>query len=205
MSPEEIQAQLADYQPDLNADQLELLARFQLLLLRWNKTHNLTAITDPAEMVTHHLIDSISIHPYLTAESIADIGSGGGLPAIPLAILNPQRQFTLIEAVEKKVNFLRQAVIELGLENTEAVHCRVEEYRPESGFGQISSRAFASIGDFIEGSRHLLAPEGQWLAMKGRLPEAELAALADNFKYTVRPLTVPGLEASRHLITINNG
>lgn len=205
MSPEQIQAQLAAYQPDLSASELEQLASFQLLLQRWNKTHNLTAITDPAEMVTHHMIDSISINPFLTADRIADIGSGGGLPAIPLAILNPQRHFTMIEAVEKKVSFLRQAAIELGLKNIEAIHCRVEEYQPDELFGQISSRAFASIADFIEGSKNLLAPDGQWLAMKGKLPESELAALVDNLEYTVRPLTVPGLEASRHLITINNG
>ncbi len=205
MKPEQIQTQLTNLLPNLSETETDLLVRFQSLLLRWNKSYNLTAITDPAEVVTHHLIDSLSIQPFLHSDHIADIGSGGGLPAIPLAILNPDRHFTLVESSQKKVNFLRQATIELGLDNVEAIATRVEEYQPDKKFGQISSRAFASIIDFINASQHLLASDGEWLAMKGKLPEAELAALADNFKYTVRPLTVPGLEAFRHLITIKNG
>lgn len=190
--------------PELAESSVEQLAHFQTFLLRWNQTWNLTAITSPQEAISHHLSDSLSIQTWLNSDHLADIGSGGGLPAIPLAIVNPERQFTLIESSQKKVNFLRQAAIELSLDNVTAIHSRVEDYRADTLFGQISSRAFASIPDFIEGSRHLLAADGEWLAMKGHLPEAELAALADKFEYTVRPLSVPDLDATRHLIVIKN-
>ena len=153
-------------------------------------------------MLSHHLYDSLSIQDYLEGERIADIGSGGGLPAIPLALVNPDRHFTLIESNGKKVGFLRQAAIELELENMAVVHSRVEEYHPEQRFDLIMSRAFAAIGDFVAQSQHLLQKKGLWLAMKGQLPDEELAALADNFEYTVKQLAVPELDADRHLIII---
>lgn len=188
----------------LEADQKTRLEQFLRLLARWNKTHNLTAIKDPETMLSHHLYDSLSIQAYIRGERIADIGSGGGLPAIPLALLNPERHFILIESNGKKVAFLRQAVIELGLKNVEAIHSRVQDYQSESGFDLIISRAFAAIPDFVAQSQHLLRKQGLWLAMKGQLPAKELAALADKFEYTVIQLAVPELEADRHLITIKN-
>lgn len=170
----------------LEAEQQARLEQFIQLLTRWNKTHNLTAIKDRQTMLSHHLYDSLSIQDYLEGERIADIGSGGGLPAIPLALVNPDRHFTLIESNGKKVGFLRQAAIELELENMAVVHSRVEEYHPEQRFDLIMSRAFAAIGDFVAQSQHLLQKKGLWLAMKGQLPDEELAALADNFEYTVK-------------------
>jgi len=172
------------------------------MLVRWNKTHNLTAITDPNEMLSRHIYDSLSIQPFITADRIADVGSGGGLPAIPLAITNPERDFTLIEPSGKKVGFLRQVAIELQLKNIEVMQSRVQDYHPQTLFKQIMCRAFASMSDFVAQSDHLLANDGEWLAMKGQSPTAELAALAEKFEYTVNTLKVPELEADRHLITI---
>jgi len=188
----------------LTAEQQQRLEQFLLLLTRWNKTHNLTAIKDPEMMLSHHLYDSLSIHDHVIGSRIADIGSGGGLPAIPLAVLSPQRSFTLIESSGKKVSFLRQAAIELGLANVEVLHTRVQDYQSETGFDLIMSRAFAAIPDFVAQSQHLLHKNGQWLAMKGQLPTQELTALDGNFEYTVKELAVPELEAARHLITIKN-
>jgi len=188
----------------LSADQTEQLEQFLAILSRWNKTHNLTAIKDRQSMLSHHLYDSLSIHDFLSGNRIADVGSGGGLPGIPLAVINPERQFTLIESNAKKVGFLRQAAIELGLKNVTAIHSRVQDYLPEQQFDQVMSRAFAAIPDFVAQSQHLLRKEGVWLAMKGQLPAQELTALAAKFEYTVDELAVPELQAARHLITIKN-
>ncbi len=170
------------------------------LLQRWNKVYNLTAIDDAAAMLTAHLLDSLSVAPFVTGQRIADVGSGAGLPGIPLAILFPGTQFTLIDAVAKKSRFQRQAVMDLQLDNVAALHTRVETFKPEKPFDQVISRAFSSLSEFVDLTASLLASGGEWLAMKGRRPEQELAALDKKIAYTVIPLTVPGLDAERHLI-----
>ena len=182
--------------------QLKQWRGYLALLRRWNRTYNLTAIEDDQAILTKHLLDSLSIAGFIKGERICDIGSGGGLPGIPLAILFPEKQFTLVDAVAKKTRFLRQVVTELKLANVQVVHARVEAYRPAYRFDQVICRAFSSLSEFVSVTGHLLAKNGEWLAMKGKLPVEELAALGKKMAYTVHPLIVPGLDAERHLIQI---
>lgn len=194
-------AQLGLDLPD--AAQAQLLA-FRDLLLKWNKTYNLTALRDPAQAVSHHLLDSLAILPHVGPGALLDVGSGGGLPGIPLAIARPELSVSMVDTVQKKATFLQQAAIQLGLRNVAAHHARVETLTGQ--YAQISSRAFAEIGLFIELTRHLLAPGGRWLAMKGVRPDDELARLPqDIFVEQVTPLHVPGLDAERHLILLKAG
>lgn len=189
---------------DIEASELQLQQwkAYLELLARWNRTFNLTAIEDAEVMVTRHLLDSLSVASFINGQRIIDVGSGGGLPGIPLAIAFPQKTFTLIDAVAKKTRFLRQVVAELRMVNVEVIHTRVEDYQPEYRFDQIISRAFSSLQEFILLTDHLLAEGGEWLAMKGKLPVEELAALGNKMAYTVQPLAIPGLDAERHLIQI---
>lgn len=182
------------------AMQAQLLA-FRDLLLKWNKTYNLTALRDPQQALSHHLLDSLAILPHVGPEPLLDVGSGGGLPGIPLAIARPELAVRMVDTVQKKATFLQQAAIQLGLKNVTVNHARVEELPGQ--YAQISSRAFAELSLFVELSRHLLTPGGRWLAMKGVRPDAEIAALpADIVVERIIPLHVPGLEAERHLIIL---
>lgn len=186
-----------------DARQGKLLA-FRDLLLKWNKTYNLTALRDPEQAISHHLLDSLSILPHIGDGTLLDVGAGGGLPGIPLAIARPELSVSMVDTVQKKVTFLRQAAIELGLKNVTAHHARVEEMSGQ--YAQISSRAFAELKLFVELTRHLLAPGGRWLAMKGIRPDDEIAALpADIVVEQVIRLHVPGLDAERHLIILKAG
>jgi 16S rRNA (guanine527-N7)-methyltransferase len=174
------------------------------LLHKWNRAYNLTAIREPRDMVTRHLLDSLAVVPYLHGERIIDVGTGGGLPGIPLSLVFPQRRFVLLDSNSKKTRFLVQAKAALGLDNVTVVHSRVEEYRAEQQFDTVITRAFASVADILTGSRHLLTPQGEFLAMKGAVPEAELAELPQGFHLNeVIALKVPGLEQEqRHLLRI---
>ena len=189
----------------LDSAQAEQLAAYAHLLARWSATHNLTAIRGGEETLTHHLLDSLSIVPHLlrvTGDSSArvlDVGSGGGLPGIVLAIAVPQARVSLVDAVQKKCAFLTQAQLELGLPNVEVRHARVETMRAPM-FDVIVSRALTTLDQFIRWTRHLLRPGGCWLAMKGRAPADELAVLPPEVGATVVPLSVPGLGQERHLI-----
>ncbi len=186
-----------------DAAQQQLLA-FRDLLLKWNKTYNLTALRDPAQAISHHLLDSLAILPYVNDGALLDVGSGGGLPGIPLAIARQQLSVRMVDTVQKKATFLQQAAIQLGLKNVAVDHARVEELGGQ--YAQISSRAFAELKLFVELTRHLLAPGGRWLAMKGVCPDAEIAALpADIVVDRIVPLSVPGLDAERHLIILKAG
>ena len=195
----------------LDASQCERLERFADLLLRWNRVHNLTAIERPDDIVTHHLLDSLAVAPTLAtlaegrALRVLDVGAGGGLPGIPLAIALPGLQFTLLDKVGKKVAFLMQVKLELGLPNVEAVHARVEDCEAPP-FDVILSRAFSSLTEFVRLTRALIAPAGCWCAMKGALPREEIqsleqAGLGVHVARTVR-LQVPRLLAERHLLLI---
>ncbi len=185
------------------AAQQQLLA-FRDLLLKWNKTYNLTALRDPDQAISHHLLDSLAILPHVGAGPLLDVGSGGGLPGIPLAISRPELAVSMVDTVQKKATFLQQAVIELALRNVTVHHARVEEMPGQ--YAQISSRAFAELGLFVSLTRHLLAPGGRWLAMKGVRPDDELLALPPDIAVeAVIPLTVPGLAAERHLIILKAG
>lgn len=172
------------------------------LMAKWNKTFNLTAIHELERMLTHHLLDSLAIAPYVGAGPLLDVGSGAGLPGIPLAILRPDLQVTLLDASQKKCGFMQQAAIELKLPNVSVVHGRVEAFRPAAGFPQIVSRAFSELSEFVRLTRHLLASGGEWLAMKGLYPNEELAQLKEARIVRDVPLHVPGLDADRHLIVL---
>lgn len=183
--------------------QRDALQAYLEMLIRWNKAYNLTAVRDPFEMVTLHLLDSAVISPHLQGENFADLGTGAGLPGIPLAVLNPDKRFTLVDSNGKKTRFVQQAALELGLKNINVVRSRIEDYRPDAPFDGILSRAFASLSDMLNGARHCIGPGSNILAMKGRYPEAELAELPAGFELKCAiPLSVPGLDSERHLIHI---
>lgn len=204
MSQPTLAAGLAALDLGLSATLQEKLLAFRDLLLKWNKVYNLTALRDPQQAISHHLLDSLVILPHVGGGNLLDVGSGGGLPGIPLAIAWPELAVTLVDTVQKKATFLQQAAIELKLQNIAVRHARVEEMTGQ--YAQISSRAFAELGLFVELTRHLLAPGGRWLAMKGARPDAEIDALpADILVEAVIPLVVPGLSAERHLIILKAG
>ena len=185
------------------AAQVRLLA-FRDLLLKWNKTYNLTALRDPQQALSHHLLDSLAILPHVGDGPLLDVGSGGGLPGIPLAIARPDLAVCMVDTVQKKTTFLQQAVIELGLKNVTVHHARVEEMVGQ--FAQITARAFAELSLFVDLTRHLLAPGGRWLAMKGVRPDDEITVLPAGIVVdAIVPLTVPGLDAERHLIILKAG
>lgn len=173
------------------------------LLGKWNRAYNLTSVRDPGQMVIRHLLDSLVILPWLRGPSILDVGSGAGLPGIPLALVCPQWQFVLLDSNGKKTRFITQAVGELGLENVQTVHARAEEYRPTQLHNTIVSRAFTSLENMIGMVGKQCAPEGCLLAMKGAYPVAELEQLPENFRVSkVEELSVPRLDAERHLVVI---
>ena len=204
MSTISLAAGLATLGIDLpGAAQQQLLA-FRDLLLKWNKTYNLTALRDPDQAISHHLLDSLAILPHVGPGPLLDVGSGGGLPGSPLAIVRPELAVSMVDTVQKKTTFLQQAVIELALKNVTVHHARVEEMPGQ--YAQISSRAFAELGLFVSLTRHLLAPDGRWLAMKGVRPDEEIQALpAEVTVEAIIPLAVPGLAAERHLIILKAG
>lgn len=178
----------------------QALLSYVALLAKWNKVYNLTAVRDPVEMVTLHLLDSLSVLPYVKCKSLLDVGSGGGLPGIVLAICLPELQVTTIDTVQKKAIFMRQVKGELGLDNLQVVNARVEEFEA-APFEVVISRAFSELNLFMALTQHLLAEGGYWFAMKGVSPSHELEALKVA-KSKVYPLTVAGLEAERHLAVI---
>ena len=211
LAPADVLAGAAELGVDLSGAQADQLVRFAALLVRWNAVHNLTAISSPASILSHHLLDSLAILPPLAPIfgekqcRVLDVGSGGGLPGIPLAIARPHWQVTVVDKVQKKVAFLTQAKLELGLSNLDCLHARVEDVEAPP-FDLIVARAFSSLEDFVRVSAHLLAPGGWWAAMKGVYPNAELAELArampDVRVVDVVKLDVPRLDAERHLILL---
>ena len=204
MSRQALAAGLAELHLELSDATQDKLLDFRDLLLKWNRTYNLTALRDPAQAISHHLLDSLAILPHIGSSSLLDVGSGGGLPGIPLAITRPELSVSMVDTVQKKATFLQQASIELGLKNVAVHHARVEEMTGQ--YAQISSRAFSELALFVSLTRHLLAPGGRWLAMKGVRPDDEIAALpADVTVETIIPLRVPGLDAERHLIILKAG
>ena len=182
--------------------QVAALLAYLDLIAKWNRTYNLTAIHEPERMLTHHILDSLSIAPSVTGGPLLDVGSGAGLPGIPLAILRPGLKVTLLDASQKKCGFMQQAAIELGLADITVVHGRVEVFHQEGGFRQIVSRAFSDLSEFVRLTRHLLAEGGEWLAMKGVYPNEEIARLEGARVIREQPLAVPGLAAARHLIVM---
>ena len=194
-------AQMA-FVPEARA--LDRFAAFLRLLEKWNRVHNLTAVRESEQMVVLHLLDSLSVLPHLAnARSILDVGSGGGLPGIPIAIARPELAVTLLDSSHKKTTFLEQARTELALDNVTVVCERVEQWKPDRAFDGVVSRAFAELGEFVVQAQHLVAPGGRMLAMKGVYPFEEIAKVPATHRVAeVAELRVPHLEAKRHLVFV---
>ena len=201
-----LEAGLQQMDLQITAEQQQKLLDYVALIYKWNQVHNLTAVREPLEMVTLHILDSLSVLTHIDCKRLLDVGAGAGLPSIPLAICLPELQVTAIDAVQKKVSFMRQAKAELGLKNFNAIHGRIEEQKvpsrdmPEK-FEVITSRAFSEIGLFLKLTRHLLADGGQWLAMKGTIPQHEFEKSGIE-PTEIKVLKVAGLDAERHLIVL---
>lgn len=180
----------------------EPLMQYLLLLAKWNQAYNLTAIRDIESMVTRHLLDSLAILPWATGQRILDVGSGAGLPGIPLALAQPDKQFVLLDSNGKKVRFMQEAKRALKLDNLEVVQIRVENYHPEKVFDTVMSRAFSELKLMLNLTKHLLAPTGKWLAMKGRYPDSELSSI--DYPWQVMTYDVAGIDAERCCVVIDN-
>ncbi|WP_032093265.1 MULTISPECIES: 16S rRNA (guanine(527)-N(7))-methyltransferase RsmG [Pasteurellaceae] len=182
------------------------LVQLVLLLHKWNKAYNLTSVRDPAEMLVKHILDSIVVSPYLRGKRFIDVGTGPGLPGLPLAIINPDKQFVLLDSLGKRISFIRNAVRELALTNVEPVLSRVEQYRPAQLFDGVLSRAFASLKDMTDWCRHLPAEEGMFYALKGIYQPDEVQQLAQTFRVNqVIKLKIPDLIGERNLILLSSG
>ncbi len=201
-----LQMGLQQMQIELSAEQQQKLLDYVALLLKWNSTYNLTALRQEDQMLSHHVLDSLTLLPYLDGvQTLIDVGSGGGMPGIPTAICRPDIQITLLDSNSKKTSFLSQAVIELGLSNVKVITGRVEAAEGIA-FDAITSRAFAELRDFVTLTPQLLRENGRWLAMKGVHPYEEIAQLPEDVHVTqVDKLNVPSLEAERHMVIIQKG
>ncbi len=188
---------------DLSATVQARLLQYVALLAKWNRAYNLTAVREPAAMLDRHLLDSLAVLPHLQGPRVLDVGSGAGLPGIPLALARPDLHFTLLDSNGKKTRFMNQAVAELGLANVSVVQSRIEDYQVPAPFDTVITRAFATVAEVIAGAGRLCAPQGQLLLMKGAYPITELEALppAYRLREAVR-LQVPGLDAERHVLVI---
>jgi 16S rRNA (guanine527-N7)-methyltransferase len=195
-----LQQALVNNRHDIPLSTQEKMLHYLHLIREWNRVFNLTSIRDPKEMIILHLLDSLSIHAYLHGKNIIDIGTGAGLPGIPLALTNPTHQFVLLDSNHKKTRFLNQVVYDLKLSNVEVVHARVEDYHKQQ-FDSILSRAFSSLKVMLLGTSHLINETGQFLAMKGTYPEQEIQEIPAEFRLIkVYKLTIKELNAERHLV-----
>ncbi|AAF95913.1 TPA: 16S rRNA (guanine(527)-N(7))-methyltransferase RsmG [Vibrio cholerae] len=185
--------------------QREQLVGYVQLLDKWNKAYNLTSVRDPMEMLVKHILDSLVVSPHLVGERFIDVGSGPGLPGIPLAIMHPDKEFVLIDSLGKRIRFLKQVIHDLKINNVLPVQSRVEEFDPESGFDGVLSRAFASMTDMVNWCQHLPKPNaGVFLALKGVRPDDEITLLPEWCSVTdIKALQVPELEGERHLVILS--
>ncbi|MEX0960937.1 MAG: 16S rRNA (guanine(527)-N(7))-methyltransferase RsmG [Burkholderiales bacterium] len=177
--------------------------RYLALIRKWNKVYNLTAIHDESKLVSHHLLDSLAVVPWLPEGRVLDVGSGAGLPGVPIAVACPNRTVTLLDSNHKKTAFLQQAKTELELTNVDVETARVEDFRPARRYEVVISRAFAELADFYRAARRLCEPDGRLIAMKGVYPDEEIAQMPAGAVEKVVPLIVPALPAQRHLIFLN--
>lgn len=194
---------LQDGLQQLNLDAAtEPLMAYLLLLEKWNKAYNLTAIHDINEMITRHLLDSLAISPWIHGTRLIDVGTGAGFPGIPLALTHPELEIVLLDSNGKKVRFLQEAKRVLGLKNIEIIQSRVENFRPSPSFDTVTSRAFSALSQMVNWTKHLIASDGKWVAMKGRYPEDELSVL--NLPFQVNRYAVPDLDGERCCVIIDN-
>lgn len=187
-------------------EQRQQLVGFVALLDKWNKAYNLTSVRDPNEMMVRHIFDSIVVSPHLEGERFIDVGTGPGLPGIPLAIMNPDKTFFLLDSLGKRIRFIKQALHELKISNVTPVQSRVEAFQPQEKFDAVLSRAFASMTDMVNWCHHLPKPEtGTFLALKGQMPQDEIAQLPDWCSVTeIKSLAVPELDGERHLVILSH-
>ena len=207
MENQQIQSILVDGLEQLgiapSSQQISALINFSHLLLKWNKVYNLTAVKDIDKIARLHLLDSLSLHAFIAGSTrLIDVGSGGGLPGIPLAIFNPDVQFVLLDSNIKKTRFVKQAAIELNLKNVEVVHSRVENYRPSQRFDCLTTRAFSTIANTLPVVAHLLSDHATLLFMKSKTAEQEASAVGKNFEKEIVELQVPGIDAPRSLVIL---
>ncbi|WP_220719680.1 16S rRNA (guanine(527)-N(7))-methyltransferase RsmG [Agarivorans litoreus] len=199
-----LQGLLAQTSLQLTELQISQLVSLVEQLDKWNKAYNLTSVRDPMEMMVKHILDSLVVSPYLQGERFIDVGTGPGLPGLPLAIINPDKQFVLLDSLGKRITFIRQVCHLLKLENVTAVQSRVENYQQNLDFDGVISRAFASLEDMLNWCSHLPANNGKFYALKGLVPEQELENLPEGLKlHSIESLTVPELEGQRHLVIID--
>ena len=199
----ELDGLLAQTDLNITTEQASQLIQLVDLLVKWNKAYNLTSVRDPSQMLVKHIMDSIVVSPHLEGNSFIDVGTGPGLPGLPLAILNPDKHFVLLDSLGKRLRFIRQAILSLGLKNVEIVQSRVEEYKPEIGFDCVLSRAFASLEDMLSWCHHLPNENGHFLALKGQYPESEVLNLDSKFKFIESvTLQVPQLDGERCLVKV---
>lgn len=195
---------LTDLQLELTSQQCDMLVEYINLMAKWNKAYNLTSVRDPEQMMTKHVVDSLACAHLITQDHLIDVGTGPGLPGIPLAIAFPTKSFVLLDSLGKRVRFMLQVKHALGLQNITPVQSRVEDYHPAEPFDAVLSRAFASLKDMLHWCQHLVNSEGKFLALKGQLHTNELDEVSNHFHVdSVNPLNVPGLIGERHLVIID--
>ena len=204
----ELKQQLVHYltqaEIKITEQQQQQLVGFVAMLNKWNKAYNLTSVRDPRQMLVRHVMDSIVVSKHLEGQRFIDVGTGPGLPGLPLAIINPDKEFVLLDSLGKRIRFQKQVQFELGIRNVTSVESRVEAYQDEQGFDGVLSRAFASVQDMLNWCQHLPKSDGVFYALKGQLADDELAQLPDGFSITETiELQVPALDEQRHLLKIN--
>ena len=190
---------------DISTEHQQKLILLVELLNKWNKAYNLTSVRDPKDMLVKHIMDSVVVSPHLEGQRFIDVGTGPGLPGLPLAILNPDKEFFLLDSLGKRIRFIKQAAHDLGLKNVTPIQSRVEEFQDNQGFDGVISRAFASLDDMLDWCHHLPHSQGKFYALKGVVPDAELAHLkAGLILDDIHTLVVPELDGERHLVVIKH-
>ncbi len=205
MLAEQLQQLITQSDLDISSEHQEQLVSLVELLHKWNKAFNLTSVRNPSDMLVKHIMDSVVVSPHLEGKRFIDVGTGPGLPGLPLAILNPDKEFFLLDSLGKRIRFIKQAAHALGLKNVTTVQSRVEEFHDEQGFDGVISRAFASLDDMLDWCHHLPHSQGKFYALKGVIPDAELAHLKPELVLDdIHTLVVPELEGERHLVVIKH-
>lgn len=199
-----IQQGVETLQVGIDSQQVHQLAALVRLLAKWNRVYNLTAVRDPHEMVTRHILDSLAVLPFLRGDSLLDVGTGAGLPGLPLAIARPDLSITLLDSSDKKLRFVRQVAAELNLDKVTAVHARMQAYQPAQPFAMVISRAVSSLSELYRMTHHLVRDDGRFLFMKGTQPDTELEDFEHAGQLQIERLQIPGLDAERHLLILDN-